>query len=562
MVGLAAWLTTAAPAVAAQLEDVGSFSQPIYVTSDPDDHTRLFVVERAGLIKLDDLDDPGPPVTFLDLASLVSCCEVERGLFSVAFPADFAETGRLYVYYTASDGDLQIDEFTASGDSADISTRRPLLTIEHSSSAFHNGGQLQFGPDGYLYLATGDPGGGSQDVTNLYGKMLRIDPQGGGGDPYGIPPDNPFVGISGSDEIWSTGLRNPWRFSFDRSTGALLIGDVGQDSWEEVDYEPLSAGMGEGDNFGWHCREGLHPYAGCTGSFTDPIFEYPHPADDCASITGGYVVRDPSVPDLLGRYVYADLCAGDLRSLVPTLPAATDDRDEGLSVPFPFSFGEDACARVYVALGGGEVKRLTGPTPASCVFRHLSVKIAGSGSGRVFGPGIDCPSDCDESYGDGVFAVLSATADPSSSFSGWTGCPQPDGARCDLPMDSDRTVTATFAASFASIRRCAGRQATQVGTSGRDILGGTRKRDVIAALGGRDVVRGLGARDRICGGAGADRILGGAGRDRLLGAGGSDLLKGGRARDTLKGGKGRDTLRGGPGKDRLRGGAGRDQETQ
>ncbi|MEK6278291.1 MAG: PQQ-dependent sugar dehydrogenase [Actinomycetota bacterium] len=569
---LAISLIPAASAPGAQLEDVGTYATPIYVTSDPDDHTRLFVVQRAGQILLDDPDDPGPATTFLDLSSqpaLVSCCSGERGLLSVALPADFAETGRLYVFYTASDGDLQIDEFTASGNSVDRSTRRPLMTIEHSSAENHNGGQLQFGPDGYLYLATGDGGTGGdngQSLDTLLGKVLRIDPRQSGAAPYSIPADNPFVGGPGLDEIWSYGLRNPWRFSFDRATGALLIGDVGEGSWEEVDYEPVSAGMGAGDNFGWDCREGLHDFelSGCTGPFTDPIFEYPHlnPGGGAAfgcSITGGFVVRDPSVPDLLGRYVFADLCAGDLRSLAPALPSATDERSEGLSVPNPYSFGEDACARLYVALGSGPVRRLHGPTPASCgVFRGLSVQTEGSGSGQVFGPGIDCPPNCAESYGDGVFAILTATAGASSSFAGWTGCPQPDGSRCLLAMDSDRSVTA----GFESTRRCGGRKVTDVGTSGRDVLRGTRKRDVISALGGRDVIRGLGARDRLCGGGGADKVFGAVGRDLLLGGRGDDLLRGGPGRDHLKGGWGRDRLRGGPGRDRLRGGAGEDHQAQ
>jgi hypothetical protein len=562
VLALVIWLAPTAAAGGAQLEDVGDYSAPTYVTSDPDDHTRLFVVERAGRVMLDDLDDPAPPGIFLDLASepaMVSCCERERGMFSMALPADFAETSRFYVAYSASDGDFQLDEYTASGSSASRSTRRPLLTIEHSSADFHYGGQLQFGPDGYLYVSTGAPEGATaQNPDSLQGKILRIDPLGDGETPYGIPSDNPFVDAPGLDEIWSIGLRNPWRFSFDRSTGALLIGDVGEHSWEEVDYEPASAGMGRGDNFGWYCREGLHPYIGCSGLFTDPIFEYPHPTDGFSSVTGGYVVRDPSVPDLLGRYVYADLGAGDLRSLEPALPAATDERSEGLSVPFPFSFGEDACARVYVALGSGPVQRLHGPTPSTCgVTWELSVGIAGSGSGRVFGPGIDCPGNCSESYDDGAFAILTPGADASSIFAGWEGCPAPDGSLCRVTMDSDRSVTANFARTSS----CDGRPASMVGSDGGDALRGTSGRDVISALGGTDVVRALGGRDRICGGAGSDRILGGGGKDQLFGAKGPDLLKGGRGGDTLLGGGGRDRLLGGPGRDLLRGGAGLDRET-
>ena len=425
----------------------------------------------------------------------------------------------------------------------------------------HFGGQLQFGPDGYLYVSTGTfDGPMAQNLGSLQGKILRIDPLGG--NPYGIPGDNPFVGVSGLDEIWSYGFRNPWRFSFDRATGALLIGDVGESDWEEVDYEPVSAGMGRGDNFGWYCYEGTHDFlsASCTGTgpYTWPIYEFPHPDPGFSSVTGGYVVRDPSVPDLLGRYVYSDYGEGVLHSLTPALPTATDERSEGLAASLPVSFGEDACARVYVVPRDGPVKRLHGPTPAVCVFRGLSVGVAGSGSGRVFGPGIDCPGECAESYGDGTLAILTATPDAGSAFAGWEGCPGPDGISCTLTMDSDRTVKA----SFTKNPSCNGRPATLLGTKGSDVLRGTRKRDVILALGGSDVVRGLGAGDRICGGAGPDRIAGGRARDRLLGGAGRDLLKGGAAADTLKGGGGRDRLRGGPGRDRLRGGPGLDQVTQ
>jgi glucose/arabinose dehydrogenase len=372
---LAAALGLLAPpaAPAATLEQIGTFNSPLYVTSDPDDADRLFVVERGGAIKL--VTGAGT-TTFLTVPGVQS--GDDEGLLSMAFPPDYSDHGRFYVFYTNTDGNLQLDEFIASGDTVDPATRRAVLTIQHPTYDNHNGGQLQFDADGYLYVATGDGGGAgdpdenAQDLDSLLGKILRIDPELSGTDPYTIPTGNPFVGTAGADEIWSYGLRNPWRFSFDRATGDLLIADVGQATWEELDFDPFSAGWGAGENFGWDCREGAHDFAdpspgiSCTGlTFTDPIFEYSNDGSTCA-ITGGYVVRDPALPELAGRYLYADFCAGQIRSLVPGLPSATDDRSEGLSVDNPSSFGEDANGRLYVASLGGAVYRIEpSPSPPS-----------------------------------------------------------------------------------------------------------------------------------------------------------------------------------------------------
>ena len=194
----------------------------------------------------------------------------------------------------------------------------------------------------------------------------RVDPRPADGQPYAVPSDNPFVGVPGRDEIWGYGLRNPWRFSFDRATGDLVITDVGQDGWEEVEYAPRTAGGGRGDNYGWSCREGPDPYSGCPGTFTDPAFAYPHFPTGCSSITGGYVVRDTGLPSLLGRYLYADFCQNMVRSLQLGLPAASDDRLEPLPVQRPSSFGEDACGRIYVASLEGPVYRLVEGTPSDC----------------------------------------------------------------------------------------------------------------------------------------------------------------------------------------------------
>jgi Glucose / Sorbosone dehydrogenase len=254
-----------------------------------------------------------------------------------------------------------------------------VLTIEHSAHANHNGGQLQFGPDGYLYASTGDgggagdPDGNAQNTASLLGKILRIDPEGTSPGDYTIPAGNPFVGTGGADEIWSYGLRNPWRFSFDRVTGAMTIGDVGQGAWEEIDYDP-GPGPGRGDNFGWDCREGMHDFSSdppCDDppAFTEPVFEYANVDGSTCAITGGYVVRDQALAGLYGRYLYADFCAGELRSLNPGIPMASDDRSVGLSVPDVSSFGEDADCRIYVASLNGPVYRLTEPAaggPVGC----------------------------------------------------------------------------------------------------------------------------------------------------------------------------------------------------
>jgi glucose/arabinose dehydrogenase len=366
-------LVAAAPASAATLEQIGSFASPVFVTSDPGNADRLFVVEQGGRIIL---SQGGTTSTFANLIPLV-LSGGERGLLSMAFATDFATSGRFYVYYTSRPhGDIQIDEFTATGSTVDPASRRPVITIPHRQFANHNGGQLQIGPDGMLYLGTGDggsggdPDGNAQNLESLLGKVLRIDPRPTGTAPYSVPSDNPFVGTAGADEIWSYGLRNPYRFSFDRGTGAIAIGDVGQNAFEEVDYEP-GPNAGRGDNFGWDCREGAHPHVQadpvCSSrtDFTEPIFEYSHAFGGC-SITGGYVVRDQSLGDLYGRYVYVDFCAGQIRSLVPAVPAASDDRSEGLDVPSPSSFGEDACGRLYVTSLEGPVHRFVGASPSSC----------------------------------------------------------------------------------------------------------------------------------------------------------------------------------------------------
>ncbi len=369
---LALALLGTSAAQALTLVPVGSdFEDPIYVTSAPNDPDRLFVVERGGTIKS---VEKGTIATFANLSSVVSCCSGERGLQSIALGPDFATSGRFYVDYTGEEepGEIHVAEMQASGNSASIGTLRNLLTVAHPTASNHNGGQLQFGPDGYLYISTGDGGGtndpfqNAQDPSSSLGKILRIDPDSAA--PY---------------EIWSSGLRNPFRFSFDALNGDMVIGDVGQADREEIDFAPSPfPGVvgGEDSDYGWNCREGLlpgrgEPEPGCEapppGGFAEPVFDYPHVPGLCASIVGGYVVRDSALGALYGRYVYSDYCTGTLRSL--QLPRtgtgrANDDCSLGLSAKDPVSFGEDAARRLYVVEQGGAVYRLAGSPPPTCPF--------------------------------------------------------------------------------------------------------------------------------------------------------------------------------------------------
>lgn len=357
-----------ASAQALSLQSIGSFEKPIYVTSAPNNPDRLFVVERKGrVIEVEN----GARTVFADLSSKVSIeTGSEGGLLSIALSPDFQTSGRLFVYYTGKEqtpAEIHIGEMVAGNGAAPLSSLRNLVTISHPKQKNHYGGQLQFGPEGRLFAGTGDGGGSddqeqnAQNPSSLLGKLLRIDPDG----PISTP------------EIWSLGLRNPFRFSFDRLTGALLIGDVGQDEREEVDYTPAPA-LGKGANYGWNCREGfltgtVTPEPGCAsaGPFTDPIFDYPHSdpgggkAHGCA-IIGGYVARGPGYGDAYGRYLYGDNCGGEIRSLLPALPFASGDRSEGIAVEFLDSFGEDSCGRLYAVSETGPVYRIVGPNTAIC----------------------------------------------------------------------------------------------------------------------------------------------------------------------------------------------------
>jgi glucose/arabinose dehydrogenase len=270
---------------------------------------------------------------------------------------------RLYAYFNNLKVKVEVDFFKPkTATRASARSRNKVIEIPHPSFENHNGGQLQIGPDKHLYLATGDggsandPDGNAQNKSVLLGKLLRIDPRKKGG--YSVPRSNPFRKGKGKPEIFATGLRNPYRFSFDSETGDIWIADVGQNEWEEIDH--VGRGRLSGANFGWDLFEGTHVFEGNgsePGHYIAPVVELSHNDGNCA-ITGGYVVHDKSVPALDGRYVYSDFCAGDLRSLNPANPAGSDG-DTGVDVEQPSSFGVDSAGHVYVTSLAGPVYRIT-----------------------------------------------------------------------------------------------------------------------------------------------------------------------------------------------------------
>ncbi|HEX5983223.1 MAG TPA: PQQ-dependent sugar dehydrogenase [Solirubrobacterales bacterium] len=349
------------------LKRIGSFDAPVYVTGAPGFPKLLFVVEQPGRVMV---LQGGRKRTFLDIRGLVSYGG-ERGLLSIAFPPDYARSKRFYVYYTDSEGAIRIDEFRRrTAKRASFGSRRPVIQIPHSENSNHNGGQAQF-LGNLLFFATGDGGSGGDPPNNaqnkdiLLGKLLRIDPRQSGDRPYSIPASNPFVGKPGRDEIYSYGLRNPFRFSFDTTRGKprIAIGDVGQNRFEELDY--LTVGRANGANFGWDAFEGFSKYDEESGDTPDPggtvkpIFVYGRSrGGGSCTIIGGYVVRDRRLAGLRGQYVYADLCEGRLRALTPHLKRASGDRVLGPRVESPSSFGEDQRRRLYVASLEGPVYRL------------------------------------------------------------------------------------------------------------------------------------------------------------------------------------------------------------
>jgi glucose/arabinose dehydrogenase len=357
-----ACLVAAAPAGAAvRLQKVGDFDAPLYVAAAPGDYGRLYVVERAGTIRVV-RDGVKLATPFADLRASVSD-DGERGLLSIAFAPDFATSRLLYAYFTDNEGDIRLDQLrAASGDLADPGYRRQTIEIPHPGASNHNGGTVRFGPDGYLWLATGDGavGENASNTSSLLGKVLRIAARPAA-DGHAVPAGNPF-----GNEVWSYGLRNPFRFSFDRLTGDLLIGDVGQSTTEEIDLARSSSGRGRGADFGWPDCEGSYQTGSTTSACTTgvlPIIDQ-FQNDGWTTINGGVVVRDPSLPSLYGRYLYGDTNSGMLHS---ARPDGTDDRPLGFSLPGVAGITEDAAGCVYGAsLNGGVYRFVETSTAVPC----------------------------------------------------------------------------------------------------------------------------------------------------------------------------------------------------
>jgi glucose/arabinose dehydrogenase len=340
-------------------------SAPLFLGAPPGD-ARLFVVEQAGRVRV--IENGQLLATpFLDLTSKVWYDGGERGLLSMAFHPQFASNGYLYVCYTdIRDGSVVVERYTVTADrrSVDLATAKRIIAVPHPAYyGNHNGGLVAFGPDGKLYLGVGDGGGGGdplgsgQSLTTLLGKLVRIDVDAG--DPYAVPPDNPFAGRADArPEIWAYGLRNPWRWTFDAPSRSLYIADVGQNLYEEVDVVPATAG---GLNFGWNVMEASSCYNSTTCStagLTLPAFEYGH-AGAC-SITGGYVYRGAAIPELVGQYFYSDYCAGWIRSFRWDGAAVRDTHEWSPSGALGniTSFGLDAAGEMYVVAQGGTVYKI------------------------------------------------------------------------------------------------------------------------------------------------------------------------------------------------------------
>ena len=339
---------------------VTGLASPVFLTA-PTGDARLFILEQAGRIRL---VKGGNLVAapFLDITSKVASGG-ERGLLGLAFHPQYATNGFFFVYYTDLNGDIQVERYKVSSgspDVADAASATPVITVAHRSASNHNGGMLLFGEDGMLYMGTGDGGGGgdpsgnAQNKSQLLGKLLRLNVSSL---PYTIPSNNPFVGQSGArGEIWAYGLRNPWRYAFDRVDHKLYIADVGQGAWEEVDVvDPARGGV----NYGWNQTEGNHCYtSGCNTALYEPaILEYDH-SEGC-SITGGFVYRGQAMPGLRGAYFYSDYCSGWVRSFRFSNGAATAKQTWSLgSLGNILSYGEDAAGELYILSSNGTVYKI------------------------------------------------------------------------------------------------------------------------------------------------------------------------------------------------------------
>jgi Ca2+-binding RTX toxin-like protein len=542
----------------------------VFMTQAPDDSSRAFIVQKGGIVRILDLaTNTLLPTPFLDISTMVSTGQ-EQGLLGLAFDPSFATNGRFYVNYTDTSGDTQIARFTVSPPNANTvntATQTSLLSVDQPFSN-HNGGWLGFGPDGYLYIALGDGGSGgdpanrAQNNEDLLGKMLRIDVSGASG--YVSPAGNPFIGIAGRDEIWATGLRNPWRPSFDGFLGDLWIADVGQGQREEVNFQ--DAGSPGGRNYGWNWLEGTQTFR--TGSppagLTGPINEYAHVSgpDGGFSITGGYVFRG-GVAGLEGEYFYADFVSNQIWSLIEengqlvrvvnrtaaiTTTAGTLDQIA--------SFAQDRNGNLYVVGLDGEIYRLgvsESRVDAGNVFD------AGPGEDRAFGGTGDdtflggAGADTFDGGPGNDTVVYSQTAN-GVVVNLFTGRGFQNDAQGDVYI-SIENVTGSLG-SDVIVGDAAGNlldardgQDTVYGNAGNDVLLGGIGPDLLFGEADNDTLGGSFGQDTLWGGTGVDALYGDRDNDVLLGEAGNDFIDGGDELDTLYGFLGDDTLLGGTGGD-------------
>jgi Glucose/sorbosone dehydrogenases len=421
-------------------EVTGGLTQPVFVTHAGDGSGRQFIVERAGRIRIIKngalLSTP-----FLDIHTIVNSSGSEQGLLALAFHPNYASNGQFYTAHTGQDGSLTLSRFNRSPSNPDLAnanSRVTLLTILHPTNTNHNGGTLAFGPDGFLYWSTGDGGGGgdvpnnAQNLTVLLGKILRLDVDAGS--PYAIPSSNPFFNDPNPavrKEIWAYGLRNPWRYSFDSQTDDLFIGDVGQGTREEIDFQPAASTGGE--NYGWRVMEGslcFNPASGCdkTGKVL-PIAEYDHTVG--CSVTGGYIYRGSQYPPLQGHYFYGDFCTGALFSLEGNSTSGWNVTPLG-DTPYSIStFGEDENGELYLAdYGTGKIYQLRYTTFADVPATHIFYRYiegfyeAGITAGCSASPRIYCP---DSSVMRGEMAVFIERA-----MGNFSPNPSPNGMFTDI----------------------------------------------------------------------------------------------------------------------------------
>ncbi|MDZ4775970.1 MAG: PQQ-dependent sugar dehydrogenase [Alphaproteobacteria bacterium] len=573
------------------------FSSSLFAASPPGDPDRLFIVEQAtGRIAILNLtNNQVLPTAFLDIPNGELTASGEQGLLGLAFHPDYATNGRFYLNLINEAGDTEIWELTRSAGNPDVAnydSRRVLMTIDRNSSN-HNGGWIGFGPDGFLYIATGDSGGSgdpdnaAQNINDLRGKILRIDVNSDAFPTdatrnYAIPSGNPFVGVAGADEIFALGLRNPWRASFDSETGALYIADVGQGNREEVNVLAPGAGAGAGANFGWRVMEGTsvtgYPQSGNPPAnsplFTAPLVEYGHGsgANQGFSITGGYVYRGPGGAN--GLYFFADFVTGHIWTFRVVDGVAVDfiQRDEQLrtdagSVNQIASFAVDGSNRLYVIGLDGEIFRLT-PSAAAADGADLlaggdgvDTILGGSGADVLLGEGgndllyggigfdsMDGGIGADTAYG-GDGADYARGGDGADALIGQEGADRLDGEDGDDGMDGgigNDTAYGGVGNDFA------------YGGDGNDVLIGQAGNDLLYGDANNDSMDGGADNDTLYGGDGADYLLGDAGDDALIAGAGADLVYAGAGADSFDGGADNDTIYAGDGADYLRGGDGAD----